>query len=147
MAPHCHVRLWYNFISGYLLPRSRFYVQMFCVRDYGVAMCNDTSLVLWPTDENVESDASRTSYHLLMETDSGGNRGRLYTYHYRQGWRKPSQISGGVVITLQMIDMNSIKSVSLVKYESSHIHGNFLCASDHWGGLFSWRLLVHEQRN
>ena len=144
MAPHCHVRLWYNFISGYLLPRSRFYVLMFCVRDYGVVQWHP-----WYCDQQMRmlKPMPRELYHLLMKTDPGGNRGRLYTYHYRQGWRKPSQISGWVVITLQMIDMNSIKSVSLVKYESWHIHGNFLCARDYWGGLFSWLLLVHEQRN
>ena len=122
MAPHCHVRLWYNFISGYLLPRSRFYVQMFYVRDYGVAMqWHAAPLILWPKDENVET-ASRSSYHLLMETDSGGNRGRLYTHHYRQGWRKPSQISGWIVITLQMIDINFLNSVSLKKYEWGRNH-------------------------
>ena len=145
MAPHCHVRLWYNFISGYLLPRSRFYVQMFCVRDYGVAMwCSMTPLVLWPTDEIWCLE------NFLSFTDGDGlwrkSRKALYL-SLQTGWRKPSQISDGVVITLQMIDMNSIKSVSLVNYESSHIHGNFLCASDYWGGSFSWRLLVHEQRN
>ena len=81
--------------------------------------CNDTS--------NIAVTNTRECWNclkilLLSFTDRDGDglwrksRKALY-WSLQTGWRKPSQISGWVAITLQMIDLSFIKSVSLVKYE------------------------------
>ena len=113
MAPHCHVRLWYNFRSGYLLPRSRFYV--LCQRLWGEDVM--TPLILWPTHENVETASRTYSYHLLMEmeTDCGGNRGRLYTHHYRQAGGSHHKSVAGLQLHCKWLTLGFIKSISLVR--------------------------------